>query len=30
MNRGRGQTRHNYEQRGFQDRFMSDNNSRYI
>ena len=25
-NRGRGQTRHNYEQRGFQDRFRSDNN----
>ena len=25
-NRGCGQTRHNYEQPGFQDRFMSDNN----
>ena len=25
-NRGRGQTRCNYEQRGFQDRFRSDNN----
>ena len=25
-NRSRGQTRHNYELRGFQDRFRSDNN----